>query len=84
MDEQLKEIISLAVIRGSKYRKGETTTSGIPEKVAELGVFLLTRVAKVSELTEQRDEKLREELNDIQQKLDDLRKAIFSNKLKKR
>ncbi|TAL23152.1 MAG: hypothetical protein EPN94_09880 [Nitrospirae bacterium] len=80
MDNQLKELISLAGARGSKYMKGETAVSGIPEKVSELGVFLLTRSTRISELS---GDKLREELNDIQQKIDDLRKAIFSNKLKK-
>ena len=39
MDEKLKELISLANARGSKYMKGETSVSGIPEKVSELGVF---------------------------------------------
>lgn len=81
MDEKLKELISLANARGCKYMKGETSVSGIPEKVSELGVFLLTKATRISELN---GDKLREELNDVQQKIDDLRKAIFSNKLKKR
>lgn len=79
MDEQLKELISLAAVRGSKYVKGETAVSGLPEKIAELGVFLLSRMPRITEL---KDDRLRKELNEIQQKIDDLRKAIFSNKLK--
>lgn len=80
MDEQLEDLISLATARGSQYVKGETTISNIPEKMAELSVFLLTKINRVKELN---GDRLREELNDIQQKIDDLRKAIFSNKLKK-
>ncbi len=80
MDERLKELISLATVRGSKYLKGETSISELPEKVGELGVFLLSRVTKITELN---GDRLREELNEIQQKIDDMRKVIFSNKLKK-
>lgn len=80
MDEQLKELISLAIIRGSKYTKGETTISQLPEKMAELGVLLLSKSPKIPEF---KGDKFRKELNEIQQKIDDLRKAIFSNKLKK-
>lgn len=80
MDEQLKELISLAAVRGSRYLKGETTAGELPEKIAELGAFLLSRAPHINDLS---GDRLREELNDIQQKIDDMRKAIFSNKLKK-
>jgi len=80
MDSQLNELISLATVRGSKYTKGETAIGELPEKMAELGVLLLSKATKISEL---KGDKFREELNEIQQKIDDMRKAIFSNKLKK-
>jgi len=79
MDEQLKNLISLANARGSQYMKGNTTIKEIPDKMAELGVYLLSKINRVKELN---GDRLRVELNEIQQKVDDLRKAIFANKLK--
>ncbi len=80
MDKELTNIIALACTRGSKYVKGDTAIKELPEKIAELGILLLTKASKVAEL---HGDRLREELNEIQQKIDDTRKAIFSNKLKK-
>jgi cob(I)alamin adenosyltransferase len=79
MDEQLKSLITLANSRGSQYMKGESSIKEIPDKMAELGVYLLSKTNRVKELD---GDRLREQLNEIQQKIDDLRKAIFANKLK--
>lgn len=78
MDKQLNELISLATLRGTQYIKGETSITELPEKLAELSVFLLIEVPRVAVL---KGDKLREEFNEIQQKIDDFRKAIFVNKL---
>ncbi|MDP2167477.1 MAG: hypothetical protein Q8J64_04000 [Thermodesulfovibrionales bacterium] len=77
MDNMLKQAITISVDRGSRYVKGEVSIEELPHKIAELGVLLLS---KVNSLKTQRGERLREELNDIQNKLDDLRKSIFYSK----
>jgi hypothetical protein len=46
--------------------------------MAELGVFLLEKAKALPTL---RAEKLKEELNDIQNMLDDMRKLIFMSKI---
>ena len=78
MDKDLRELVEKAALRGSRYFKGEATLKEIPGKLAELGVFLLERTKKLPVL---RDDKLKEELIEIQNQLDDLRKAIFACKL---
>lgn len=78
MDNTLKKIIGTALERGNKYVKGEVTLSELPEKIAELGVLLLEKAGKLPGL---KGEKLREELIEIQNKVDDLRKSIFANKI---
>lgn len=74
MDEVLLEIISLASGRGSKYVKGDVSLDELPQKLAEFGILLLSTVNSIEEL---RGGRLKEELIDIQNKLDDLRKNIF-------
>ncbi len=78
MDNTLKKIIGTALERGNKYVKGEVTLSELPEKIAELGVLLLEKAGKLPDL---KGEKLREELIELQNKVDDLRKSIFANKI---
>lgn len=78
MDNTLKKIIGTALERGNKYVKGEVTLSELPEKIAELGVLLLEKAGKLPQL---KGEKLREELIELQNKVDDLRKSIFANKI---
>ena len=78
MDNALKDLMLKASSRGSNYLKGETTLKELPDKMAELGVFLLER-AKI--LTTLHDEELKGELIEIQNKLDDMRKAVFAGKI---
>jgi hypothetical protein len=79
MDSELHTLMELATRRGNKYLKGDTTLSDIDAKMAELGVMLLEVAGRFPGLNDQRG---KEELIDVQQKLDDLRKAIFTNKIK--
>lgn len=78
MDNKLKEIMEMAAGRGSRYIKGETALEELPSKIAELGVFLLEKSKKMSERD---DGKIKEDLIEVQNKLDDLRKALFSSKI---
>ena len=78
MDAALQELIEQAARRGNRYIRGEATAAGLPGKVAELGVYLLEEAKRLSTLDEA---KVREELIEIQNKLDDLRKTIFINKI---
>ncbi|MEW6109676.1 MAG: hypothetical protein AB1632_10985 [Nitrospirota bacterium] len=78
MDSGLKELIDSASKRGSKYLKGEARPEELPEKMAELGVLLLEKAKILQDL---RGEKLKLELIEIQNKVDDLRKFIFSCKI---
>lgn len=78
MDETLQKLIELAILRGNSYVKGTSNLDELPDKVAELGVFLLEK----SKLIQHSDnDKLKEELIEIQNKIDDMRKTIFANKL---
>jgi len=78
MDKDLEELIEKASLRGSNYFKGETTLTGLPDKMAELGVFLLERTRILPTL---QNDKLKAELIEIQNKLDDLRKTLFAGKI---
>lgn len=77
MDIQLQEIIDKAIKRGNRYVKGQTTLHGLHVDIAELGVLFLEKSHK---LASSRDERFREELIEIQNKIDDLRKSIFNSK----
>jgi len=66
------------VSRGNKYVKGPSTIQELPDKLAELGVLLIEKSRSVETL---RGETLKLELIEIQNKVDDLRKALFANKL---
>ncbi len=77
MDSTLRDLMNAAAIRGNKYVKGEVGMAELPQKMAELGVLLLEKAKKISELD---NGEVREELNEIQNKLDDLRRAVFANK----
>ncbi len=77
MDKELNEIVDKAVKRGNRYVKGEATLHELSEKIAELGVLFLEKSHKLDSLT---DERFREELIEIQNKIDDLRKSIFNGK----
>jgi hypothetical protein len=81
MDIALQELMSIAARRGNKYIKGEGTFADLQSKMAELGVLLLEKARRLPDLEEA---KIREELIEVQNKLDDLRKVIFANKIQLR
>lgn len=78
MDSALRDLMKAAAARGNKYVKGEATMAELPKKIAELGVLLLEKSKRFPDLD---NGSLREELIEIQNKLDDLRKSIFANKI---
>jgi hypothetical protein len=79
MDSELQTLMNLATRRGNKYLKGNSAVTDIKTKMAELGVMLLEVAQRFPDLTGQRS---KEELIEVQQKLDDLRKSIFTSKIK--
>ena len=79
MDTALKQLMEIAANRGSRYIKGEVAISGLHTKMAELGVLLLEKAKRLPDLESARK---KEELIDLQHKMDDLRKAIFTHKIK--
>ncbi len=80
MDAVLQQLMEIAANRGSRYIKGEVTVSDLQSKMAELGILLLEKAKKLPDLE---GAKKKEELIDLQNKLDDLRKLIFANKILK-
>ncbi len=78
MDETLQQLIELASLRGNNYVKGASTLDELPTKLAELGVLLLEK-SKIIENSG--STKLKEELIELQNKVDDMRKTLFANKL---
>ena len=79
MDKELQDIIALASQRGHGYVKGEITGTEFPEKLAELGVFLLE---KAKAIQNGNGEAIRDEIIDLQNKIDDMRKLLFSKKIR--
>lgn len=78
MDSALKDIINAATARGNKYVKGEAALEQLPQKMAELGVLLLEKSRRLSRHD---SDAVKQDLIEIQNKLDDLRKSIFTNKI---
>lgn len=78
MDRALQQLIELALSRGNKYVKGPSTLAELPGKLAELGVLLLEKAKHVQHAD---NNKLKEELIELQNKVDDMRKTLFANKL---
>jgi len=78
LDKPLENLRELAVSRGNSYIKGPSTIQELPDKLAELGVLLLEKSKSVETL---HGEPLKLELIEIQNKVDDLRKALFAVKL---
>jgi hypothetical protein len=78
MDAALKQLMELAATRGSRYIKGEVAISDLQTKMAELGVLLLEKARRLPDLE---DARRKEELIDLQNKMDDLRKSIFTKKI---
>ena len=78
MDTSLEKLRELAVSRGNNYIKGPSSIQELPDKLAELGVLLLEKSKSTENL---RGEALKLDLIEIQNKVDDLRKALFAVKL---
>jgi len=78
MDEPLQQLIELASLRGNNYVKGASTLDELPGKLAELGVLLLEKSKIIENAGNNR---LKEELIELQNKVDDMRKTLFANKL---
>jgi hypothetical protein len=78
MDKALDHITKLAIKRRSKYRKGDVSLEKIPQKTAELGIYLLASSKRISTL---KGKRLRVKLDEIQDKVDDFRKVVFKKKL---
>jgi hypothetical protein len=78
MDKALDHITKLAIKRRSKYRKGDVPLEKIPQKTAELGIYLLASSKRISTL---KGKRLRVKLDEIQNKVDDFRKVVFKKKL---
>ncbi len=78
MDETLQKLIELASARGSNYVKGASTLAELPDKLAELGVLLLEKARTIQHAD---NNKLKEELIELQNRVDDMRKTLFANKL---
>ncbi|MHB8881464.1 MAG: hypothetical protein ACYC69_08165 [Thermodesulfovibrionales bacterium] len=81
MDKELQTLLDLASERGNHYVKGDCELSGLHTKMSELGVLLLEKAKRLPGMDESR---IKDELIEIQNKLDDLRKAIFASKIKTR
>lgn len=78
MDEALQQLLDLAALRGNNYVKGVSTLDELPNKLAELGVLLLEK-SKI--IQHSGGDKLKEELIELQNKIDDMRKILFAAKL---
>ena len=78
MDETLQQLIELASLRGNNYLKGAATLDELPGKLAELGVLLLEKAKTIEHADNNR---LKEEVVELQNKIDDMRKTLFANKL---
>lgn len=78
MDETLRQLIDLASLRGNNYVKGAAILDELPSKLAELGVLLLEKAKTIEQADNNR---LKEELVELQNKIDDMRNNLFANKL---
>jgi hypothetical protein len=80
MDSEIKDLIALAKKRGSQYIKKKYSPDEFGEQMAELGVYLLAEYDRINALQE--EAKRIEELNELHQRIDHFRQAIFSLKRK--
>ncbi len=78
MDDSLRQLMELASLRGSNYTKGVSNLEELPDKLAELGVLLLVKSRSARNSDPYR---LKEEVIEIQNKIDDMRKTLFAIKL---
>ncbi len=79
MDEDLKQLMGIAAKRGNNYIKGAVPIERLPEKIAELGVFLLEEARRIQDFD---TASYKYELKKVQNKVDDLRKVLFAHKIK--
>jgi hypothetical protein len=79
MDKVLAQILRLASKRRSKYKKGDVPLDKIPQKAAELGIYLVASSIRIATL---KGKRLRVKLDEVQNKVDDFRKVMFKNKKK--
>lgn len=77
MDKVLEEIMRLVSKRRSKYKKGDVPLEKIPQKVAELGIYLIASSKRIATL---KGKRLSVKLDEVQNKVDDFRKVIFEKK----
>ncbi len=77
MDKVLDQIVRLTSKRRSKYKKGDVPLEKIPQKAAELGIYLIASSKRIATL---KGKRLRVKLDEVQDKLDDFRKVIFNKK----
>ncbi len=80
MDKDLESLITLARKRGSRHVKREVSPDELADSMAELGVYLLAEYERVKKL--KADASAAEGINDIQQRIDHFRRAIFAFKRK--
>ena len=76
-EKTIEHAVEIAVVRGNRYIKGDVSIQDLPSKVAEFGMYML---AKSKQLGELRSESLRDELTDMQGKVDDMRRTLFTIK----
>jgi hypothetical protein len=79
MDKGLDHIVKLISKRRGRYKKGDVSLEKFPQKVAELGIHLIASSKRMATL---KGKKLRVKLEEVQDKIDDLRKVIFEKKKK--
>ncbi|MEW6068081.1 MAG: hypothetical protein AB1610_07315 [Nitrospirota bacterium] len=74
MDKVLEGIIQLASKRKSRYKKGNVPIEKVSDKIAELGIFLITSSKRISAL---KGERLKVKFAEVQDKVDDFRKVLY-------
>jgi hypothetical protein len=80
MDKDIEELIALAKQRGSQYIKKDFSKGEFGEQMAELGVYLLAEHDRIKSLED--GTRRIQELNEIHQRIDHFRQAIFALKRK--
>lgn len=76
-EKTIKHAVEIASARGNRYVKGDVSIDDLPSKVAELGIYMLEKSKQLGEL---RSDGLRDELTDMQGKVDDMRRTLFAIK----
>ena len=74
MDKDLQKIENLLAKRRSTYRKGAVPLEKIPPKTVQLGIYLIASSKRIAAL---KGKKLKTKLEEMQDKIDDFRKALY-------